>query len=441
LKSRAISQSTQLASIAANRDWGKAQGCWCRDRNQAAVVGFDSRPWVFWGVDLKSLNVISGSLPWSVDQSDAVAWLQSLPPDSADLIFTSPPYEQARLYLEGGEDLGVSRKTEEWVSWMVEVFRECSRVCRGLVAFVVEGQTKNFRYSAGPALLMADLHRAGFNLRKPAVFHRNGIPGSGGPDWLRNDWEWIICATRPGKLPWSNNTAMGHKPKWAPGGEMSYRLADGSKRNEWGGTGHATGGEGRKRNGEHKTRPRTKGGNPKDSCKGRLVTRGQSNGDTQTEGAYFPPVLANPGNAPEATYTASQVAEMLQEESDWIHCKVGGGQMGHNLAHKNEAPFPESLADFFVLSFCPPGGIVCDPFSGSGTTIASAVKNRRRAIGCDLRASQVDLTNCRVADTQPLLGQSTAVLAPGKCAFCGSPTTLENLQPLCRPCNVQKGAK
>ena len=35
----------------------------------------------------------------------------------------------------------------------------------------------------------ADLKRAGFNMRKPPVFHRVGIPGSGGPDWLRNDYE------------------------------------------------------------------------------------------------------------------------------------------------------------------------------------------------------------------------------------------------------------
>src|SRR5690606_18335080 len=131
---------------------------------------------------------------------------------------------------------------------------ECCRVCRGVVAWVIEGQTRNYRYSCTPALLMADLHRRGINLRKPAIFHRVGIPGSGGPDWLRNDYEWIICATPPGRLEWSDNTAMGHPPKWAPGGAMSYRLADGSRRNEWGATEHDTGAQGRKANGEFKTR-------------------------------------------------------------------------------------------------------------------------------------------------------------------------------------------
>jgi DNA modification methylase len=76
---------------------------------------------------------------------------------------------------------------------------------------------------------------------------------------------------------------------------------------------------------------------------------------------------------------------------------VGGGNMGSALCHENEAPFPESLAEFFVRSFCRPGGLVCDPFSGSGTTGAVAVRHGRRFVGCDLRASQVELTRRRIA--------------------------------------------
>src|SRR2546422_5909083 len=116
---------------------------------------------------------------------------------------------------------------------MVKLLTECRRVCKGLVACVIEGKTRDFRYSATPILLAADLHRAGFHLRKPPIFHRVGIPGSGGPDWLRNDYEFLIFTTRGGKLPWSDNTVMGHPPKWAPGGEMSHRLSDGTRRNQW----------------------------------------------------------------------------------------------------------------------------------------------------------------------------------------------------------------
>jgi len=135
-------------------------------------------------------------------------------PDSVDLVFGSPPYENVRSY---GIDFNL--QGQEWVDWMVEIVRASLRICKGLVAFVVEGRTCKYKYSMTPVLLMADLHRAGVRLRKPPVFRRVGIPGSGGPDWLRNDYEFIVCCQRsPGRLPYSDNTAMGHEPKWTPGG-------------------------------------------------------------------------------------------------------------------------------------------------------------------------------------------------------------------------------
>jgi DNA modification methylase len=93
------------------------------------------------GEDLNVIasDVISNDRRWSIERSDCLPWLQSLPADSVDLVMTSPPYELARTYLERGKNLGIARKTEEWVAWMVEVIGECSRVCRGLVALVVEG--------------------------------------------------------------------------------------------------------------------------------------------------------------------------------------------------------------------------------------------------------------------------------------------------------------
>lgn len=272
--------------------------------------------------------------------------------------------------------MGFNLRGQEWVDWMVEVFRECQRVCRGLVACVCECQTRKYRWSATPALLMADLHRAGFHLRRPVIYHRVGIPGSGGPDWFRADTEYVVCTARPGKLPWSDNTAMGHPPKWAPGGEMSHRLADGARVNQWG---HSTATHGR-----HKaTKRRLERGNTKGSCKGRRVVRGSKNGDTQTEDAYLPPVLANPGNL--------------------LSLKVGGGHMGHPAAHENEAPYPLGLPEFFIRSCCPLGGIVADCFSGSGTTAHAAIMHGRRFIGCDLRESQVALAKRRLAGITTLL--------------------------------------
>ena len=54
------------------------------------------------------------------------------------------------------------------------------------------------------------------------------------------------------------------------------------------------------------------------------------------------------------------------------------------------------------------GGIVLDPFCGSGTTAAVAEKHGRRWLGIDVRPSQVDLTERRIAEVR-----GTAVEAGG----------------------------
>lgn len=75
---------------------------------------------------------------------------------------------------------------------------------------------------------------------------------------------------------------------------------------------------------------------------------------------------------------------------------VGGGHMGHELAHENEAPFPEKLIEPFVLACCPVGGHVLDPFMGSGTTGAVAIRHRRNFTGVDSRVSQIKLAKRRL---------------------------------------------
>lgn len=259
---------------------------------------------------------------------DCLSTVRSMEPGSVNLVFTSPPYEAQRTY---GIDFKL--RGDDWVQWAADRFEACYAASSGLTAWVVAGSTRQFRWSATPALLVAELHRRGVRLRNPPIYHRVGIPGSGGPDWLRSDYEWVVCASG-GRLPWSDPTAMGAPCKYATGGAMSNRTRDGRRRN-------------------HKTGKRLLGNNGR-------------------------PEIANPGNV--------------------VRVSVGGGQLGSKLAHENEAPFPEKLAEFFIRSFCPPGGLVLDPFCGSGTTAAVAKRLGRRSLSIDVRESQVELTQRRLAE-------------------------------------------
>jgi hypothetical protein len=268
---------------------------------------------------------------------DNLEVMRSMEANTVDLVFTSPPYEDARTY-----GIDFKAKGDEWVSWCVPRVMECLRVCKGFTGWVVEGRTQGYRYSNAPMRLAVAVEKAGGVPRKPPVYNRVGIPGSGGPDWLRNDYEFVLAWTREaGRLPWSDNTAMGKPPKYGAGGPPSHRLADGTRVG--------------------------------------LTDRGmrRSNGTRRKHG-YTVPAKANPGNV--------------------IRCHGGGGHMGSKIAHENEAPFPESLAEFFIASFCPPGGTVLDPHGGSGTVAAVAKRLGRNSISIDVRASQTELQRRRLTE-------------------------------------------
>lgn len=60
------------------------------------------------------------------------------------------------------------------------------------------------------------------------------------------------------------------------------------------------------------------------------------------------------------------------------------------------ATFPPALIEPCILAGCPLGGVVLDPFGGSGTTAGVAIANGRRALLCELNPDYVELIKNRV---------------------------------------------
>ena len=308
----------------------------------------------------------------SLHCGDALQWLHRLKDNTVDLWITSPPYADCRTY---GLNRREVRRGESWVEWYIPYCVEMARTGR-LVAVNAVGPVRNGKYSPIIEWLISDLTRRHGLVIGPAPFawvKSCGTPGSGQKCYQRRDWEPVYVFGRPENFPpaWSNNTAFGHAPKWAPGGEFSNRMSDGKRVNQWGSNGHP---KTRRRDGQRQLRTKPLVLNSKRSYK--AMTAAQPNGRMEVQ-HYRPPAIANPGNV--------------------IRTGNGGNQCGHKLAHESEAPMNLIVAERFVRWYCPPGGLVGDPMCGSGTSGHAAIKWNRCFLGCDIREVQIELSRRRLA--------------------------------------------
>jgi site-specific DNA-methyltransferase (adenine-specific) len=77
----------------------------------------------------------------------------------------------------------------------------------------------------------------------------------------------------------------------------------------------------------------------------------------------------------------------------WEYLTAGDGS---RMKHQHPATFPDKLPYDFIRCFCPPDGIVLDPFMGSGTTALAALTLKRRFLGFDISEEYVELAKQRI---------------------------------------------
>lgn len=323
---------------------------------------------------------------------------------------------------------------------MLVVTTEACRVSRGLVLWVCASGVRNHCYQPAPEGLLYEWWKRGGQCWRPAYWYRSGIPGSGGQHWLRADVEYVLSFLGPDRRPRRGRPAT-------HGCSKAFGLT--------GDVEHGLGGQLKKRQGKYPAPRQNDHGEPApddpnsfwtdNTAMGRSPKRTEprkgdydvrkSDGIVKCDGTRKIPVVANPGNLIETEPEDDGVwtdntamrhepkasiggmnrsvdnhrtkggerllrkitpAPALVNPGNLIETNSGYGSMGSSHAHDNEAPFPEALAEFFIKTACKPGGIVLDPFSGSGTTVAVAERLGRIGIGLDIRRSQAELAERRI---------------------------------------------
>lgn len=92
--------------------------------------------------------------------------------------------------------------------------------------------------------------------------------------------------------------------------------------------------------------------------------------------------------------TSRRLAGRLKKATDVLEIPSINNMARERTGWPDQKPI--ALLDMLIRACCPPGGLVLDPFCGSGTTVEAAVRSGRRGIGIDRHPDAVGIARGRL---------------------------------------------
>lgn len=321
---------------------------------------------------------------------DALTVLKSFPDNSIDCTITSPPYWGKREYENGG--IGLESDYREFVRDLAVVFFELKRVLKPAGSFWLNiGDSYERKGLVGiPWRVAFELtDRQGWILRNSVIWNKVKSGMDNTKDRLGNVHENIFHFVKQAKGYYYDADAIRSKPREA-------KIVNGSVISATGVSGVRY-----KRQIELSTdlTPQQKAkafkeldGMLADMAAGkvsdfRMIIRSQQRAthsdsekvsgrakELRDKGFYFLRYHPN-GSKP------TDVWDIIPEDTQ--------GRGSHF------APFPVDLCRLPILATCPPGGVVLDPFCGTGTALFAARNHGRKTIGIDISRQYLELAEER----------------------------------------------
>ncbi len=307
-------------------------------------------------------------------QGDALKVLKTFPVESIHCCVTSPPYWGLRDYgIEG--QLGLESTPEEYVTKMVEVFREVKRVLRDDGTLWLNlGDSYNGSGGAG-----GDYSKGGLKEGQPKYPGRKvatlkpkdlvGIPwrvafALQADGWyLRQDIIWY----KPNPMPESV------KDRCTKAHEYIFLLSKSQK--------YYYDAEAIKEPIAASTVERAKSKNNASTRKDKGAAQWKSGLTPEQQDKWYSNIDKNTVRNKRSVWT---VATKPFKEAHF-------------------AVYPPDLIEPCILAGCPVGGTVLDPFAGSGTTLLVATQHHRKSIGIELNPEYVEIAKRRLNSVQYIL--------------------------------------
>lgn len=273
--------------------------------------------------------------------ADAAAGLKSLPPDSARMCVTSPPYYGLRDYGADGQ-IGIEQTPQEYIARLVEVFAEVYRVLKpdgtlwlnigDMYSNRTRGTIKQKDLIGIPWTLAFALRENGWYLRSDIIWHKtNALPES--------------VKDRPTRC-YEHVFLLSKSPKYY----YDYKAIQ----------------------------------EPVKTVTAARYTRGRSG---------------------KAKYSDTKMSQGIDRKTDAVteetrkhKRKRDVWEVSTNTFRMNEhfAMYPEKLIEPCILAGSTKGDTVLDPFFGSGTTGAAAKRLGREYIGIELNPKFCEKAYARI---------------------------------------------
>lgn len=296
---------------------------------------------------------------------DALEQLRTMPPESVHACVTSPPYYNLRDYGAAGQ-IGNEASVEEYIDTLVEVFREVRRILRpdGTMwvnigdSYATRSGSQpptNTRNSCGhtakktpsgykykdmigvPWLLAFALRADGWYLRQDIIWNKSNCMPEAVKDRCTKSHEYVFLLSKSERY-YFDAPAISEPATSTKGNARTFR-----------GGGAYTGGRAHDNSAQVK---RESHGNVENQTGRRNKRDVWTISTTGFRGAHF-------------------------------------------------AVFPEKLVEPCILAGCPAGGVVLDPFMGSGTTGVVAKRLGRDFIGVEINHEYVKMAAARIAEAKP----------------------------------------
>jgi len=296
---------------------------------------------------------------------DCLEGLKQLPDNSINCCVTSPPYWGLRDYGVEGQ-IGLEKTPEEYVAKMVEVFREVKRVLRDDGTLWLNlGDCYNGSGGAG-----GDYNKGGLKEGQPKYPGRK-IAGLKPKDLVGIPWRVAFALQTDGwylrsDIIWHKPNAMPESVKDRPTRAHEYIfLLTKSGRYYYDADAIRE---------PHKEIDRRFGG----------------------DGTHYGTGVRYHNNAPKGV----QRGAWLGQHPKGRNKRTVWSVTTKPFKEAHFATFPPDLIEPCVLAGCPIGGVVLDPFAGSGTTLLVATQHHRRSIGIELNPDYIKIAERRLKQVQ-----------------------------------------